>query len=212
LDQPDKKSHDDAGLADQEMNNIGKVISFIVSGTSKSLATMTGEQYDYSFRTVGKVTSNYLENMTQLFKDEVCAVYLRAEGEITVGMMLFLTYTDAQQLARRLLGNQNLDQLDALGKSSISEVGNILFAGAFLNDMSKTTGFKMSCSVPGLAIDNLNGIIELPISDIGADDHKLIIAESELTARSGGVMIKVLIIMGLDDARKLRSAAEIPTR
>jgi chemotaxis protein CheY-P-specific phosphatase CheC len=206
------KSQDNSNLLDQEMDNIGKVISFIVAGTSKSLAMMTGEQYDYSFRTVGQVTGNYLDNMTQLFKDEVCAVYLRAEGEVTVGMMLFLTYNDARQLARRLLGNQNLDQLDALGKSSISEVGNILFAGAFLNDMSKTTGFKMSCSVPGLAIDNLNGIIELPISDIGADEQKLIIAESELTAKSGGVMIKVLIIMGLDDARKLRSAAEISTR
>jgi chemotaxis protein CheY-P-specific phosphatase CheC len=212
IDKIDKKPLDVARPVDHEMSRIGEVISSIVAGTSKSLAMMTGEQYDYSFRTVGQVTTSYLDNMTQLFKDEVCAVYLRADGEVTVGMMLFLTHIEARHLARRLLGNRDMEQLDALGKSSISEVGNILFAGSFLNDMSKTTGFKMSCSVPGLAIDNLIGIIEMPVTDIATTEQELIIAESELCNKSGGITIKVLIIMGFDDARKLQSAAAAPTR
>jgi chemotaxis protein CheY-P-specific phosphatase CheC len=207
MDTNDKKKENVGMPAQQEMSRLGDVISSIVAGTSKSLAMMTGEHYEYSFRTVGQVTASYLDNMTRLFKDEVCAVYLRADGEVTVGMMLFLTHDEARQLARRLLGNQDLQQLDALGKSSISEVGNILFAGSFLNDLSKTTGFRMSCSVPGLAIDNLNGIIELPVSDMASTEQELIMSESELCSKSKDITIKVLIIMGINDARKLQSAA-----
>lgn len=199
-------------ISEAEMVDLGATMSLLASGTSKSLAMMTGEDYVYSFGRVNEVKPEYLDQLVQLFSEEVCAVYLRADGDVTVGMMLFLTHEEARQLARRLLGNKDMKELDSLGRSSISEVGNILFAGSFLNDIAKYTGFKMNCSVPGLAIDSINGIIEFPISDISAVESMMVMAESELVGKITGTRIKVLIVMGVTDARKLAASARTAKR
>jgi chemotaxis protein CheY-P-specific phosphatase CheC len=193
-------------LADDEKRKIGVTISSLVVGTSSSLSLLAGEPYEYTFHTIREATDSYLENVVKQSGEEVCAVYLRGEGDVTVGMMLFLTNRDARELAHRLLGRGDLGQLDSLGKSSISEIGNILFGGTFLNDMSKFTGFKMRCSMPGLAINNLRGIIQFPIADMSSIEDHLLLAESELAGTLSGIHIKILVIMGFEDARKLRSA------
>ncbi|AFU57959.1 putative chemotaxis protein cheC, inhibitor of mcp methylation [Candidatus Nitrososphaera gargensis Ga9.2] len=205
-----KNNH--VSISEAEITDLGTTISMLASGTSKSLAMMTGEEYTYSFGRINEVKPQYVDQLVQLFNEELCAVYLRADGDVTVGMMLFLTHEQARQLARRLLGNNDLKELDILGRSSISEVGNILFAGSFLNDMAKYTGFKMKCSVPGFATDTIHGIIEFPISDIAATDNILVIAESELVGKITGTRIKVLIIMGITDARKLAASTGTPKR
>ncbi|MEW6604443.1 MAG: chemotaxis protein CheC [Thermoproteota archaeon] len=193
-------------ISEAEIMNLGSTISMLTSGTSKSLTMMTGEEYVYSFGRISEVRPEYIDQLVRLFSEELCAVYLRADGDVTVGMLLFLTYKEARQLARRLLGNNDLRELDSLGRSSISEVGNILFAGSFLNDMSKYTGFKMNCSVPGFAIDTISGIIEFPISDIAAVENMLVMSESELVGKVTGMRIKILTVMGITDARKLATS------
>ncbi len=199
-------------ISKAEITDLGATISMLTAGTSKSLAMMTGEEYTYSFGRINEVKPNYLDQLVRLFNEELCAVYLRADGDVTVGMMLFLTHEEARRLAQRLLGNNDLGELDSLGRSSISEVGNILFAGSFLNDMAKYTGFKMNCSVPGFAIDMIHGIIEFPISDIAARDNTLVMAESELVGKATGTRIKVLIVMGIADARKLAASTRAAKR
>jgi chemotaxis protein CheY-P-specific phosphatase CheC len=193
-------------ISEAEIMDLGSTISMITSGTSKSLTMMTGEEYVYSFGRINEVKPEYIDQLVRLFREELCAVYLRADGDVTVGMLLFLTHEEARQLARRLLGNNDLLELDGLGRSSISEVGNILFAGSFLNDMSKYTGFKMKCSVPGFAIDTINGIIEFPISDIATVENMLVMSESELVGKMTGTRVKILIVMGISDARKLATS------
>ncbi|MCI0563453.1 MAG: chemotaxis protein CheC [Nitrososphaera sp.] len=202
----------DIDLEDTEKRKIGSTISFLVVGTSSSLSMMAGEPYEYTFHTIREATNSYLENIVKHFHEEVCAVYLRGEGDITVGMMLFLTNRHARELADRLLGKSDGGQLESLGKSSISEIGNILLGGTFLNELSKFTGFKMRSSVPGLAIDSLRGIIEFPISDMSSVSDRLLMLESELFGSLTGIRIKILIIMGLADATKLRSAISASER
>lgn len=194
-------------ISEAEITDLGSTISMLTSGTSKSLAMMTGEEYVHSFGKISEARSEYIDQLIRLFREELCAVYLRADGDVTVGMLLFLTHEEARQLARRLLGNNDLRELGSLGRSSISEIGNILFAGSFLNDLSKYTGFKMNCSVPGFAIDTINGIIEFPISDIAAVENMLVMSESELVGKVTGTRIKIIIIMGITDARKLATSA-----
>jgi len=196
-------------MSKSEITDLGATMSLLISGTSKSLANMTGEEYVYSFGRINEVKPEYVDQLLQLFDEEVCAVYLRADGDVTVGMMMFLTHEQARQLARRLLGNNDLKELDSLGRSSISEVGNILFAGSFLNKISEFTGFKMNCSVPGLAIDSLQGIIEFPISDISSIESMMVIVESELYGKVTGTRIKLLIVMGVSDARKLEKSMNV---
>lgn len=196
-------------ISEAEIMDLGSTISMLTSGTSKSLGMMTGEEYVYSFGRISEIRPEYIDQLVRLFSEELCAVYLRADGDVTVGMLLFLTHEEARQLARRLLGNDDLRELDSLGRSSISEVGNILFAGSFLNDMSKYTGFKMNCSIPGFAIDTINSIIEFPISDISAVENMLVMSESELVGKVTGTRIKILIVMGITDARKLATSARI---
>jgi chemotaxis protein CheY-P-specific phosphatase CheC len=195
-------------LTQNEVNELGENISMLVSETSKTLAMMTGEEYIYSFGRISEVKPEFVDHLVQLFAGEVCSVYLKADGDITVGMMLFLTREHAHRLAGRLLGDNNLNELDGLGKSSISEVGNVLFAGSFLNSISRYTGFQMNCSVPGFATDAIHQVIQLPIKDISRVDDKTLIAQSELFGKETGTTLKLLIILAVSDGRKLISSMD----
>jgi chemotaxis protein CheY-P-specific phosphatase CheC len=193
-------------LSRKEVTDLGAKISLLASETSKSLSMMSGEEYTYSFIGISEFKPEYIDELVQASAGEICAVYVRAEGDITVGMMLFLAHEQAGRLAHRLLGSSDPAELNKLGRSSIAEVGNILLAGSLVNNMSRHTGFKMNCSVPGLAIDNIHGVIEFPINDISSVDEKSIIAESKLIGKQSNTTIRILIVIGASDARKLHSS------
>jgi chemotaxis protein CheY-P-specific phosphatase CheC len=190
-------------ISESSLEKLRNTISHIVAGTSRSLEMLTGEEYQYSFGRLNEAKPQFLDQLVGIFSGEVCAVYLKSGGDITAGMMMFLTYDEARQLARRLLGNDNIKEIDGLGRSSISEVGNILFAGSFLNTISKNTGFRLTCSTPGFAMDNLKGIIEFPIGDISSQEDRMIIAEAQFIGEASGIRIKILIFIGITDALKL---------
>ena len=200
------KNKDTVLLSRKEVSDLGAKIALLASETSKSLSMMTGEEYTYSFIGISEFKPEYIDELVQATVGEICAVYVRAEGDITVGMMLFLPHEQASRLAHRLLGSSDPRDLDKLGRSSIAEVGNILLAGSLVNNISRYTGFKMHCSVPGLAIDNIHGVIEFPINDISRVDEKSVIAESKLLGKQTNTTIRILVVVGASDARKLRSS------
>ena len=193
------------GLNKDEMEKLGQAInSYIAPRTSSSLSKLLNEPVEHRLQRVIDVKILQLEDFIKTFPhEEICAVYLKGKGDVHLGMLIFLKESNAKKLVARLLGVKTVKKLDALGISSISEVGNILMAGSFLNALSDGTGFQMEGSVPGFAIETFRTILQSPATDIGSTSDILIVADAELHAIKSDITVRILIILGPHEAKKI---------
>lgn len=178
--------------------------SYIATRTAPSLSTILGEPVQNRVRRVVELDFADLESIIPVFDDflTMCGVYLKCEGDVRLGMLFFLPKSEAKDLAAKLLGVKNMRNLSVLGRSSISEVGNMM-AGSFFNALSDGTGFRVESSVPGFAIDTYKTLLETPTAEIASTSNKVIVADAELQGINSGMKIHIMIILDPKDARIL---------
>lgn len=197
-------------LSETELKTLKELLnSYIGTKTMPAFSMILGEDIEYSVRSMNMLHLQDIDGILLPFmSQEMCAIYLRAEGDVRIGMLLFMQEAQALTLAARLLGKDAMDRLDTLGRSSLAEVGNILLAGSFLNAISNSTGFRIDCSVPGFAIESLGAILGDPISEIAARTNSLILAGVELHSVKSNIRVYIFLFFGPDDIKKLLAHAK----
>jgi chemotaxis protein CheC len=186
----------------KELSNI--INSYLATKTAASLSMMLGESVQHNVFRVLEIDLKDLESITSAFPNqEMCAVYLKGEGDVKVGMLFFLSPGEAKSLAARLLNKDTVDRLDSLERSSISEVGNILLAGSFLNALSSGTGFQVQCSVLGFAVESLAALLEPATLEMADSTDRLIVADAMLRTAKSAMKFHIMIILDPQSARKL---------
>jgi chemotaxis protein CheC len=101
----------------------------------------------------------------------ISAMYLQITGDLRGEAMFIFPEKGALQLIDLMLevpaGTTKALDEDTLGKSAFSELSNIL-TGTFLNSMSKMLDVKILPSVPHIATDMTQSIIDMLIVRVGA--------------------------------------------
>jgi chemotaxis protein CheC len=204
-----KESNFSGRMTQLELDSFRATIhSLLMNPSSSSLSVIAGESFEYRIKSISIVEPKYLERVSNEAHSDVCAVLLKSEGDLRAAMLLYLVDQEARTLAARLLGKDKLEDFDTLAKSSISEVANILFAGAFLNALYKDTQFKTNSSVPGFASGELRCLIESPVSEIGMTSDNMVMADSELIGSRTGISLRMLLVMSEHDARRIMQSSE----
>lgn len=196
-------------MTDNEMERLRCIIDRSM-GTkiTSALSMMLGETFKHDLSRLIEVEFTGIETIVEPFAHQrTCAVYLKTEGAIRFGMLFFLQENEAKVLAAKLLGKAEVENIDAIGRSSISEIGNILLAGSFLNSISESTGFQIDCSVPGFALENIRAIMGEPLAEVAATTDRLVVADAQLTSMSG-ISMRILVLVGIEDALKLLSSSK----
>lgn len=178
--------------------------SFIVTKTIPSLSTILGETIEHNLRKIREIEIIDLEDVIPTFEDAIAmsAVYVKSDGDLRLGILLCLPEKDSKKLAAKMLGKTKMNRLTSIGRSSISEIGNILSASIF-NAISNNSGFKVESSVPGFAIETFRTLIESVATEIGNESNSLIIANADLQGRTSGTKLQLLLIQDSQEARKL---------
>jgi chemotaxis protein CheC len=175
--------------------------SHIVDRTRFSLSSLLDEQFKHEIKSVHKQISE-IEIMQKLRNDLIlCSVFLRGEGEIRIGILYSIPEYDALRITAKLLCLDKIDSLDELGKSALSEVGNIM-SGSFFNALSDHTGLKVELSTPDFAITSSTSILEPHASEFLNTQNDMV-TQVELKGKDSGVVVHMLIIQDHDNARKL---------
>ena len=177
--------------------------SFIIEKTIPSLSRILEEPVEYNLRRIREIEIMDLENMMPTFEDTMTmsAVYVKGEGDLRIGILLCMPERDSKKLSAKLLGKSKMSSLTSVGRSSISEIGNILSA-SILNAISNN-GLKVESSVPGFAIDTFRTLIEFVASEIGSKSDRLIIANVDLIGINSGTKLHILLVQDDQEARKL---------
>ncbi len=155
-----------------EIGNIG-------SGNAvTALANMLSKRIDMN---VPKVRMLEFKDVAAILGGEeklVAGIYLDLHGDVKGNIMFILDMQSAINLTDMLLNRENSsEELDEIGMSALSEVGNIL-ASSYVNSLSALTNLKIIVSVPSLAIDMAGAILSVPAIQFGQIADQILFIET----------------------------------
>ncbi len=189
-------------LDQYELDSLHNVLhARIVDRARFSLSSLLDEQFKHEIKSTHKQISE-MELMNKLSNDLIsCSVFLKGEGDIRIGILYTIQDLDARRIAAKLLGVDKIDSLDELGKSALSEVGNIM-SGSFFNALSDHTGLKVELSTPTFAITSSGSILEPHAAEFCNTPNDMV-TQVEIEGKESGIIVHMLIIQDHDNARKL---------
>ena len=159
-------------LSQNDLQKLGKILSeFINSKMASNLSMLINDDVKFVSATPQELGLDDIEKIipqTEVQENDV-GMYITCQGEMEIGILFHLPLGDAKKIAAKLLGSESNSDLSVEGKSSLTEISNIMGA-SFFNILNEKTGCKITSSVPGLAIDTIPILLESPIMEAAASN------------------------------------------
>lgn len=191
-------------LSTNDLHQLDKVISeFIERKMVPSLSILTNDDVKFSSIKTSEIGLDEISKIipqTELQENDV-GVYITCDGDMKLGILFHLQLEDAKKLASKLLGSETYSDLSTEGRSSLAEIGNILAASLF-NTINEETGCKIMSSVPGLAIDTAEALLESPIIETALSDT-FVYTYGELRCLNSNLVISASIFQNPPEAKKI---------
>lgn len=190
-------------LSKNDLQKLDQVISaFINKKMVPSLSTLTNDEVKFvSIKTseLGLDEISKIVPQTE-FQENSVGVYITCEGDLKLGILFHLPLANAKKLASRLLGSETKNDLSSEGRSSLAEIGNIMAASLF-NAINEENGCKTTSSVPGLAIDTAEALLESPIIETAVSET-FVHTFGELHCINSKIVISASIFQDPSEAKK----------
>ncbi|NLY76980.1 MAG: chemotaxis protein CheC [Tissierellia bacterium] len=162
---------------DNFLIDVLKEIGNIGSGNAiTALANMLSKKINMSVPKVRIIDFKDISTILGGEEEVVVGIYLNLEKDIEGNIMFILDMESAVNLLNMLLPRQ-IEELDELSISALSEVGNIV-ASSYVNALSTLTDLKIAVSVPSLAIDMAGAILSVPAIQFGLVSDKALFIET----------------------------------
>lgn len=185
----------------QKLNSV--LDSFIVQKTIPALVTMLGEPVTYFLKKTQEIPIVNLDVVLSNLEDvnTMSAAYVKCDGDLHMGALLYLPENKSKILASQLLGRSISNESEILTTSSISEIGNILTA-SIINAISTDIGYKICSSVPGYAVEFFRTLLEAVVSDFGNESDALIVSHVEFHGVTSNIPIHMLLLQNPSEVKK----------
>lgn len=191
-------------LSSGDLHTLSKVISEFIDGNMvPSLSTLTNDEVKFVSIKTSELGLNEISNIIPQteYKENDVGIYISCDGDVKLGILFHLPLADAKKLASILTGSKTNSDLSSMGKSSLTEIGNILAASLF-NAINAEKGCKITSSIPGLAIDTAEALLESPIIETTVSDTFIHIF-GELHCINSKIIIFASIFQDPFEAKKL---------
>ncbi len=128
------------------------------------------------FKEVGEMVGGAEQQMT--------AIYLGVEGEITGSIMFLMDMTTAKHLVSKMLmgmgSSHGIGGFTEMELSALLEIGNII-AGSYLNSLSDLTRLTIYPTIPSIATDMAGAILSVPAIEFGVYGDKLLLIQTQFS-------------------------------
>jgi chemotaxis protein CheC len=126
----------------------------------------------------------------------VAGVSFHVVGDASGRILLWLPRKAAVELVDVLLRNPagTTKVLNDLGHSTVKETGNIM-ASAYLNGLSEFCGLLLLPSVPNLAFDISQAVLEQAAEGVERLDGKLLVIENGFEAKGTGIQGRIFFLV-----------------
>lgn len=191
-------------LSSGDLHTLDKVISsFIESKMVPSLSSLTNDEVKFTSIKTSELGLDEISTIvpkTEFHENDV-GIYIVCDGDVKLGILFHLPLSDAKKLAALMTGSQSNSDLSPIGKSSLTEIGNILAASLF-NAINAEKGCKITSSVPQLGIDTAEALLESPIIETAVSDT-FIHTYGQLHCINSKIILNASIFQDPADAKKL---------
>jgi chemotaxis protein CheC len=118
----------------------------------------------------------------------VAALYFRVLGSAQGSMMMVFRLTDAYRLVDMLMGHPGgkTKSLDEFTQSALQEIGNIASAG-YLIALGQMVKMNLVHSVPALATDMLQAVLDGVLIELAVDVEKAVVLENRFGVQGESV-------------------------
>ena len=191
-------------LSQNDLEKLDGIISaFINQKMVPSLSTLTNDEVKFSSIKTSELGLDEISKIVPEteFQENNVGIYITCEGDVKLGILFHLPLAYAKKLACRLTGTEATYDLSREGKSSLAEIGNILAASLF-NAINEESGSKITSSVPGLAIDTAEALLESPIIETAVSDT-FVHTFGELHCINSEIIISASIFQDPSEAKKI---------
>ncbi len=136
----------------------------------------------------------------------VVGIYLDLYDEVEGNIMFVLDLESAINLTDMLLNRKSeVEELDEIALSALSEVGNIL-ASSYVNSLSALTDLKITVSVPSLAIDMAGAILSVPAIKFGQIADQVLFIETIFVEDDNYVKGNLFLMPDMSSFEKILSS------
>lgn len=145
----------------REIGNIGS------GNAASALSSMLNRRVDMNVPTVKILNITELAELLGGPENQVVGILFTLAGEFE-GMMMFITEKQFAHLVLNVLMNKQFESFEELSEidlSAVKEVGNIMVS-AYMGAISMMTNLQIKISPPGLAIDMVGALLNVPAVEI----------------------------------------------
>lgn len=137
---------------------------------------------------------------------EIVGIYIEAQDDIPIHVMLILPFAEAIQITEQLLGNEpgSVSEIDELGHSALSEMANIT-GTRFFNAIAEITGKTIRPSTPAMMIDMLGSILTIILAKTGCISGDVLSFETAFICENQDTRINFRAISSPEALRILTS-------
>jgi len=162
----------------KELGNIG------AGNATTALAQMLQCKVDMKVPQVKLLEFKEVGEMVGGAEQQMTAIYLGVEGEITGSIMFLMDMSTAKHLVSKMLmgmgGNHGIGGFTEMELSALLEIGNII-AGSYLNSLSDLTRLTIYPTIPSIATDMAGAILSVPAIEFGVYGDKLLLIQTQFS-------------------------------
>jgi len=182
----------------KEIGNIGS------GNAATSLSAMLSTPVDMNVPTVKILDINELANTLGGPENQVVGILFNLSKDFE-GMMMFITEKQFAHLVLNVLMNKNFEKFEDLEEmdiSAIKEVGNIMVS-AYVRAISEMTNMNIALSPPGIAIDMVGALLNVPAVEIEKYGDKALFIQDGFINNTNQVTSYLLLIPEVGYLKKI---------
>lgn len=157
----------------REIGNIG------AGNAASSLAAMLNKKVEMAVPKAGIMDFKEIFALVGNEEQKVACINFDVSGAAPSKILFLLDEGSTYQLVDMLLGRPagTTTELDAIGESTIKEIGNIL-TGSFITAFAEFTRLDFIGSVPAFAFDMLGAVLSAAFLEGGYFDERVLLIET----------------------------------
>jgi chemotaxis protein CheC len=199
-------------ITEQHMD-ILKEIGNIGSGHAvTALASMLNKRVNMKVPKINILPFKDISNMMRGAENLVVGILLKLKGDIKGDIMFLIEYDAARTLINMLIGSshQEEDNFSEFEISALKEIGNIM-ASSYISALSMMTGYKITPSIPYIAIDMAGAIISVPAIEFGKIGDAVMYIETEFSEGTRRVWGDFFLMLQTESFGKLMNTLGVDT-
>lgn len=141
-----------------------------------------------------------ISEIPKLFPEQEfsAGLYSRILGDISAGLLLFISIDSAKNICKMMskkIDKYEIDIFSYLGKSTLLEFGNILFAG-FVNILARFRNENLFFTVPKITFDMSLAVLDVVLIELAIQTDYAVVMEVLLTDEENTTQCKFFILPG----------------